>query len=53
MHGGIKSGGMLVIRDGNKELEERHKGTRLTEFFSTRLFGFNKVTEKGVVIFVG
>ncbi|WP_295118285.1 trifunctional MMPL family transporter/lysophospholipid acyltransferase/class I SAM-dependent methyltransferase [uncultured Chitinophaga sp.] len=34
--------GIIIIRDGNAELEERHKGTKLTELFSTKLFGFNK-----------
>jgi predicted RND superfamily exporter protein/2-polyprenyl-3-methyl-5-hydroxy-6-metoxy-1,4-benzoquinol methylase len=40
----LNEGGMLIIRDGNSELEERHKGTKLTEFFSTKVVGFNKVT---------
>lgn len=34
--------GVLVIRDGNADLENRHRGTRLTEFFSVKLLGFNK-----------
>ncbi len=34
--------GMLVIRDGDAGLERRHKGTVLTEFFSTKIIGFNK-----------
>ncbi|RZL12763.1 MAG: methyltransferase domain-containing protein, partial [Pedobacter sp.] len=37
-------GGIIIIRDGNKDLSERHKGTKLTEFFSTRLIGFNKTS---------
>ncbi len=40
----LNESGVLIIRDGNSELEERHKGTKLTEFFSTKLLGFNKVT---------
>ena len=40
----LRPGGTLVIRDGNKDLEGRHRFTRLTEFFSTKLFGFNKTT---------
>ncbi len=36
--------GVLIIRDGNSEMQQRHQGTKLTEFFSTKLFGFNKVT---------
>lgn len=35
-------GGMLLIKDGVVELEERHKGTRRTELLSTRIFKFNK-----------
>lgn len=37
----LNEGGVFIIRDGNSEMEERHKGTKLTEFFSTK-FGFNK-----------
>ena len=33
--------GMIIIRDGDKALKRRHRGTRLTELFSTRI-GFNK-----------
>ncbi|MBO9620441.1 MAG: 1-acyl-sn-glycerol-3-phosphate acyltransferase [Niabella sp.] len=39
-------GGVLIIRDGDKDLKEKHKGTRLTEFFSTKVFTFNKTTNK-------
>jgi len=38
----LNPGGKLIIRDGVKELEGRHKGTRLSEYFSTRMFKFNK-----------
>ena len=38
----LEPGGILVVRDGNADLVERHKGTRLTEFFSVKLFRFNK-----------
>ncbi|MEP6747827.1 MAG: 1-acyl-sn-glycerol-3-phosphate acyltransferase [Bacteroidota bacterium] len=38
----IRPGGSIVIRDGNKDLEKRQKGTELTEKFSTEIFGFNK-----------
>jgi hypothetical protein len=33
--------GRLIIRDGDRDLEHRHRGTRLTEWFSTNV-GFNK-----------
>jgi len=37
----LNPGGSVLIRDANAELIGRHRGTRLTEFFSIRL-GFNK-----------
>lgn len=42
----LLTGGVLIIRDGDADLKEKHKGTRLTEFFSTRIFSFNKTTNK-------
>ncbi|WP_336515385.1 1-acyl-sn-glycerol-3-phosphate acyltransferase [Pollutibacter soli] len=45
--------GTIVIRDGNKELVEKHKGTVLTEFFSTKLIGFNKTSAKGLSFLSG
>ncbi len=33
--------GQLIIRDGDSDLDERHKGTKLTEIISTNI-GFNK-----------
>lgn len=44
----LAPGGVILIRDGNAELEKRHRGTKLTEFFSTKLLGFNKTSEKGL-----
>lgn len=38
-------GGMIIIRDSDKDLKRRHLGTRLSEFFSTN-FGFNKTENK-------
>ncbi len=37
----LNNGGMIIIRDADKDLKKRHLGTRLTEFFSTKT-GFNK-----------
>ncbi len=37
----LNPGGTLIIRDGNASLKKRHRGTRLSEFFSTNI-GFNK-----------
>jgi len=49
----LNPGGMIVIRDGNKDLAEKHKGTRLTEFFSTKFIGFNKTTSGGLSFLSG
>ena len=35
-------GGILIIRDGDADMKEKHKGTKLTELFSTKIFSFNK-----------
>jgi uncharacterized protein len=40
----LNPGGILLIREGNADLKARHKGTRLTEFFSVKLLKFNKST---------
>jgi len=41
----LNENGLIIIRDGNKELTKRHKGTKLTELFSTKT-GFNKTVNK-------
>ena len=41
----LNPNGIIIIRDGDSELAERHKGTKLTEIFSTNL-GFNKTRNK-------
>lgn len=45
--------GVILIRDGDAELEQKHKGTKITEFFSTRLIGFNKTGEDGLSFLSG
>ncbi|MBL7138800.1 MAG: 1-acyl-sn-glycerol-3-phosphate acyltransferase [Bacteroidales bacterium] len=41
----LKKGGVLLIREGIKELSDRHKKTRLSEFFSTRVLTFNRTQD--------
>lgn len=41
----LNPGGIILLRDADKDLRKRHVGTRYTEFFSTN-FGFNKATNK-------
>ncbi len=42
----LEPGGVIIVRDGDADLGKRHEGTRLTEFFSTRLLGFNKTKQQ-------
>lgn len=41
----LNPGGKIIIRDGNRELKNKHTGTVISEFFSTK-FGFNKTQYK-------
>ena len=43
----LNDNGILIMRDGISELSGRIKGTKLTEIFSTKIFGFNK-TQNGL-----
>ncbi|HYF67499.1 MAG TPA: 1-acyl-sn-glycerol-3-phosphate acyltransferase [Ohtaekwangia sp.] len=38
----LNPGGKIIIRDGNTDMRQRHKGTKLTELFSVKLLKFNK-----------
>ncbi|MEO5892549.1 MAG: 1-acyl-sn-glycerol-3-phosphate acyltransferase [Ferruginibacter sp.] len=49
----LQPNGTIIIRDANSDMKKRHSGTRLTEFFSTRLFAFNKTTDKGLSFLPG
>ncbi len=40
----LEENGMIVVRDADTDLEKRTKFTKLTEFFSIKLLGFNKMT---------
>lgn len=42
----LNPGGIIVVRDGDLDLEKRHKKTLLTEFFSTKVIGFNKTQNR-------
>jgi len=49
----LKKEGMIIIRDGDKDLEKRHLGTLYTEFFSTKFFKFNKTIDNKLSFFSG
>lgn len=38
----VKSGGFLILRDGDSEKVRYHKVTKMTEWFSIKALGFNK-----------
>ncbi len=42
IHRILTPGGIFILRDGITDMKHRIKGTKLTEFFSTTLFRFNK-----------
>lgn len=42
----LRTGGLLIIRDGDKDQKKRHKATQLTEYFSVKLLKFNKSRHK-------
>ncbi|HOV10851.1 MAG TPA: MMPL family transporter [Bacteroidales bacterium] len=46
----MNPGGMILIRDANKDSEKQHKKTRWTEFMSTN-FGFNKTANNKLHFF--
>ena len=49
----LNNNGMIIIRDANTKLKKRHKGTKFTELFSTKVFGFNKtISESKELYFV-
>lgn len=41
----LNDNGMIIIRDANTNLKERHKGTKFSEFLSTKIIGFNKTKD--------
>jgi 2-polyprenyl-3-methyl-5-hydroxy-6-metoxy-1,4-benzoquinol methylase len=49
----LNSGGMIIIRDGDKDKEAKHKKTKLTEFLSTKVVNFNKTKETGLSFLSG
>jgi len=49
----LNSGGRIIIRDGDTDAAIKHKRTQWTEFFSTRVFMFNKTGKKGLTFFSG
>ena len=49
----LNEDGLLIIRDGDSDLKERHEGTVWTEKFSTQIFGFNKTQNEALTFLSG
>ena len=47
----LEPDGMIVIRDADTSLGTKHRGTALTEFFSTKVLGFNKTRQNKELFF--
>jgi ubiquinone/menaquinone biosynthesis C-methylase UbiE len=47
----LKPGGVILIREGNTDKKTRHKITKFTEFFSTRILMFNKTHDEDGKLF--
>jgi uncharacterized protein len=48
----LNRGGRILIRDADRDMEKRHRGTRYTELYSTRS-GFNKSVQNRLYFFSG
>ena len=48
----LNPGGKILIRDADRDMDRRHRRTRMTEFFSTRT-GFNKSDHLNLYFFSG
>jgi trans-aconitate methyltransferase len=42
----LRDGGLIIVRDGDSQDKQKQKLTKLSEIFSTRIFGFNKTKEE-------
>lgn len=49
----LNENGLLIIRDGDSDLKDRHEGTVWTEKFSTQIFGFNKTNSEPLTFLSG
>ncbi len=47
----LRPGGIIIVRDGDADMKRKHRGTKLTELFSTKLLGFNKTSEHPLSFF--
>ena len=41
----LRPGGLLLVRDADRDLKQKQKGTELTEFLSVNVLRFNKAKQ--------
>jgi len=49
----LNPGGKIIIRDADIDMREKHKGTQLSEWQSTKVFGFNKTRNNSKQLYFG
>jgi len=49
----LNKGGMIIIRDADTQLNKKHRGTRFSEWQSTKLFNFNKTQDNSKQLYFG
>ncbi len=49
----LNAGGIVIIREGDKDISKRHQRTKWTEFFSTKVLNFNKTRVSGLSFLSG
>ncbi len=49
----LNPGGKIIIRDADTDMADKHKGTQLSEWQSTKVFGFNKTKNYSKQLYFG
>lgn len=49
----LKPHGKIIIRDADTDMDKKHKGTRFSEWQSTKVFGFNKTKNDSKQLYFG
>ncbi len=47
----LSAGGKIIIRDADIDLQEKHRGTAISEWQSTKLFKFNKTKDSSKTLY--
>jgi len=49
----LNAGGKIIIRDADIDMTDKHKGTKISEWQSTKVFGFNKTKNDSKQLYFG